>query len=237
MEEVSLLVKSPDFRGTITDLGGPTANMYGYECPVKLKKGACKDKRCLFPEVCATLRPDHSRYINLMEKVASVPGVKHVFISSGIRYDLILADKTYGREFLRRLIERHISGQLKIAPEHSNDRVLELMGKPSRETLEEFLQEFHELSKGKRRYVIGYFIAAHPGCRLEDMVRLRRFVAREMNYRPEQVQIFTPTPSTISTAMYFTELDGPEGRKIFVEKSFTGRMKQKAVLLGREHPK
>ncbi|MDI9375861.1 MAG: YgiQ family radical SAM protein [Thermotogota bacterium] len=237
IEEVSLLSRSPDFRGTITDLGGPTANMYGYECPVKLKKGACKDKRCLFPEVCVSLRPDHSRYIGLLERVASVPGVKHVFVSSGIRYDLILADKVYGREFLRRLIEKHISGQLKIAPEHSSDRVLELMGKPSRETLEKFLKEFYELSKGKKRYVIGYFIAAHPGCRLEDMVRLRRFVAGEMNYRPEQVQIFTPTPSTISTAMYFTELDGPEGRQIFVETSFTGRMKQKDALSGKESPK
>lgn len=230
VQEVESLTQDSEFKGTVTDLGGPTANMYGYECVLKLKRGSCKERRCLFPDVCASLKPDHSKYINLLEKVSRMPKVKHLFISSGIRYDLILSDEKAGMKFLDRLIDRHISGQLKIAPEHVSDRVLKMMGKPSREVLEKFLQEFSKRVGKRRRYVIGYFIAAHPGCELDDMILLKEFVSREMGYSPEQVQIFTPTPSTISTAMYYSGYDSPDGERVFVETSFSGRSKQKLVI-------
>lgn len=230
LREVDLLSESPEFKGTVTDLGGPTANMYGYECSLKAEAGACRDKRCLFPQVCRSLRVDHTRYTELLRKVSSRPGIKHVFVSSGIRYDLILADKKKGLIFLEQLIAHHVSGQLKIAPEHVSDKILTLMGKPSRESLESFLRAFNKFARGKNKFVIGYFIAAHPGCEIGDMLELKKFVRKELRYIPEQIQLFTPTPSTVSTAMYFTGLNVKNGAPVFVEKTQAGRLKQKSII-------
>lgn len=219
IKETRRLTKDPDFKGVITDVGGPTANMYGYDCEKKHKHGACKDKRCLLPHVCPALKVDHSRYLNLLRKLRNLKGVKHVFVSSGIRYDLILADKKHGREFLRELVLYHVSGQLKIAPEHISARVLRLMGKPGKDVLDRFIKEFERVKGNKKIYLIGYFIAAHPGSTVEDMKKLKRYAIRKMGYKPQQVQIFTPTPATLSTAMYYTELDPETGENIFVEKT------------------
>lgn len=232
IKEARRLTKEPDFKGVITDVGGPTANMYGYDCKKKHKYGACKDKRCLHPHVCSVLKVDHSRYLNLLRKLRNLKGVKHVFISSGIRYDLILADRKHGREFLRELVRYHISGQLKIAPEHISPKVLRLMGKPGKDVLERFISEFERVKENKKIYLIGYFIAAHPGSTVGDMKRLEKYVIRKMGYRPQQVQIFTPTPATLSTAMYYTELDPETGEAIFVEKSEKRRKLQKLMVVG-----
>ncbi|MBN2220049.1 MAG: YgiQ family radical SAM protein [Kosmotogaceae bacterium] len=233
IQEISAFTKDIGFRGTVTDVGGPTANMYGYECSIKEKAGACANKRCLFPEVCGSLKPDHSRYLDLLKRIGRIPGVKHVFVSSGIRYDLILKDGRSGRDFLRELLKNHVSGQLKIAPEHTVEKVLAYMGKPSKEVLSDFLKEVRLLSNGKY-HVIGYFIAAHPGCTKEDMLELKRFVSREMHYNPEQVQIFTPAPGTFSTAMYFTEMASEKGDPVFIERSTGGRNRQKEILVRKE---
>lgn len=232
LDEVISLTRDGNFRGTVTDIGGPTANMYGYECLVKLKAGACRTKRCLFPEVCGSLEPDHSRYLSLLKRAREIPGVKHVFVSSGIRYDLILGDKRYGKEFLKELMKNHVSGQLKIAPEHTVDHVLEHMCKPSNKMLTSFLEEVDRLSD-RKNFVVGYFIAAHPGCTIRDMEELKRFIREKMRYNPEQVQIFTPSPSTLSTAMYYTEMTSENGDSIFVEKSSGSRKAQKEVLTER----
>ncbi|AFK06282.1 putative radical SAM protein YgiQ [Mesotoga prima MesG1.Ag.4.2] len=233
IQEISAFTRDVGFRGTVTDVGGPTANMYGYECSIKEKVGACAKKRCLFPEVCSSLKLDHSRYLNLLKRIRKIPGVKHVFVSSGIRYDLILKDKRSGRDFLRELLQKNVSGQLKIAPEHTAQKVLEYMGKPSKDVLLDFLKEVRLVSSGKC-HIIGYFIAAHPGCTKEDMMELKRFVKREMHYNPEQVQLFTPTPGTISTAMYFTEMASENGDPVFIERSTGGRNRQKEILVRKE---
>ncbi|WP_292598470.1 YgiQ family radical SAM protein [Mesotoga sp. UBA6090] len=236
IKEIEILTKDTEFHGTITDIGGPTANMYGFECSAKEKAGACTDRRCLFPEVCRSLRPDHTRYLNLLRRAKKLPGVKHVFVSSGIRYDLILSDGKSGRGFLKELIENHTSGQLKIAPEHSVDHVLKQMGKPSKKALRDFLREVSLLSS-RNGFTIGYFIAAHPGCTIQDMAELKKFVSKEMHYNPEQVQIFTPTPATYSTAMYYTGIASEDGDRIFVEKSASGRREQKDILTKKENLK
>lgn len=155
-----------------------------------------------------------------------------MFVSSGIRYDLILADKKHGREFLRELVLYHVSGQLKIAPEHISTRVLRLMGKPGKDVLDRFIKEFERVKGNKKIYLIGYFIAAHPGSTVEDMKKLKRYAIRKMGYKPQQVQIFTPTPATLSTAMYYTELDPETGENIFVEKNEKRRKLQKMMVVG-----
>ncbi|AKI96848.1 YgiQ family radical SAM protein [Kosmotoga pacifica] len=231
LNEVKHISKQKGFKGTITDVGGPTANMYGFECSIKFKKGACKDKRCLFPTPCPALKVNHSIYLKLLKKIREIDGIKHVFVSSGIRYDLIIADKEYGAIFLKELIDHHISGQLKIAPEHVSPEVLRLMGKPEKGILDKFIDLFKSQLKGRKLYLIGYFIAAHPGCRENHMIELKKYVKSKMGYTPQQVQIFTPTPSTFSTAMYYAERDPITGKDIFVEKSEKGRLRQKERLL------
>ena len=232
MDEAEALAELPDFKGYIFDVGGPTANMYGYECGLKLEKGACADKRCIYPVVCPGLKPDHSQHRELLRKLRHIPGVKKVFVGSGLRYDLILADQKHGEEYLKELTEHHVSGQLKVAPEHSQDSVLEKMGKPGHNSLLEFKERFDQLSRkaGLRQYLTYYLIAAHPGCSEADMRKLKDFASRELHISPEQVQIFTPLPSTYSALMYYTEMDPFTGEKLFVEKDMGKKEKQKRIL-------
>ncbi len=232
LEEAESMVKTPGFKGIIHDLGGPTANMYGYECDKKLQKGICRDRRCLTPEPCKSLKVDHSGQIRLLDRISRVEGVRKVFVSSGIRYDLILQDKNAGRHYLKRVVENHTSGQMKVAPEHSDPRVLELMGKPQVDSLLEFKSLFDRMTRqsGKKQFLTYYLIAGHPGCRMEEMKNLKHFTGSTLKINPRQVQIFTPTPSTVSTLMYCTGRDPFTGKSVFVERDVKNREKQKAQM-------
>lgn len=232
LNEVENITKMDTFKGYITDLGGPTANMYGFECEKKIKSGACKDKQCLFPFICKNLKPDHSRQIELIKKAENLKNVKKVFISSGIRYDLILNDYKSGEKYLKKLIEKNISGQLKIAPEHCDDKVLSLMGKPSSDVLKKFKSLFDRLAKNKKLFLTYYFIAAHPGCSKKEMMNLKKFCINILKHNPRQVQIFTPTPSTISTMMYCTKKD-TKSNDIFVAQDIKEKESQKKIILNR----
>ena len=233
LEEAARIAKMPEFKGTITDAGGPTGNMYGFECERKLRKGSCPDRRCLYPEVCPNLKVDHSALIRLLKKLRDINGVKRLFTASGIRYDLILSDKSSGRLYLKELVDFHVSGQLKIAPEHTEEDVLRLMGKPGSASLLQFKKEFDALSKksGKDQFLTYYLMAAHPGCTEKHMRALKRFTREGLKTNPRQVQIFTPTPSTYATLMYHTGLNPFTGEKISVEKSFRGREAQKRIFM------
>ncbi|MDA8125700.1 MAG: YgiQ family radical SAM protein [Deltaproteobacteria bacterium] len=235
LREAKTIAARPDFKGHILDVGGPTANMYGYECKKKRLQGACSDRRCLYPGVCPSLCPDHSRQISLLGKLRRIPGVKRVTVASGIRCDLVLADRKQGIPYLREVVRHHVSGQLKVAPEHSEPKLLRLMGKPVGRELSVFRDLFFKLTReaGKDQFLTYYLIAAHPGCTEEDMEALRRFASRELGIHPEQVQLFTPTPSTLSTLMYFTERDPFSGKKLFVEKTAAGREGQKKILVAK----
>jgi len=231
--EAEILVQHPDFKGYIQDLGGPTANMYGYECQKKLKSGVCSNKRCLTPMVCSQLKPNHRPQLELLQQIRRIPGVKKVFLASGIRYDLLLNDQNCGREFLHEVVDQHVSGQMKVAPEHTEARVLELMGKPTPDLLLRFKESFDRLNQtaGKKQFLTYYLIAAHPGCSEEDMRKLKRFTSQKLKIHPEQVQIFTPTPSTYSSLMYYTEMDPFTRQPMFVEKEYRGKVRQKSILV------
>ena len=231
--EAEQLTQLPDFKGYIQDVGGPTANMYGFECAKKLKSGSCPRKRCLYPEVCPILKIDHRPQIELLKKIRRIPGVKKVFVASGIRYDMLLADQVSGRHYLREVVEHHVSGQLKVAPEHTEDAVLAHMGKPGKASLVAFKTLFDQLSSqaGKDQYMTYYMIAAHPGCTEQEMHALRRFVSHKLKLHPEQVQIFTPTPSTYSSLMYYTELDPFTRPPIYVEKDDLRKQRQKEIVV------
>jgi len=232
LREAELIAKLPDFKGYIHDIGGPTANMYGFECPVKLQQGACREKRCVYPVVCEALKPTHKRQLELLKKVRKVKGVKKVFVSSGIRYDLVLEDRVHGDAYLREITRSHVGGQLKVAPEHSEAKVLDAMGKPGCEKLLAFKEKFDRFSReaGKEQYLTYYLIAAHPGCTQEDMHALRRFASRELHISPEQVQLYTPLPGTYSALMYHTGLDPFTREPIFVEKDAGKRERQKRIV-------
>lgn len=236
IDEVKLLVNSKNFKGNISDVGGPTANMYNIECSKKLKLGACSDKRCLFPKKCPALKVDHKSQVDLLKKLNNIEKVKKIFIASGIRYDMILDDKKCGDQYLEELIKNHISGQMKIAPEHTEDKVLNLMGKDGKNKLKEFKNKFYEINKkfNKSQFLTYYLIAAHPGCEENDMKDLKKFASMELKVNPEQVQIFTPTPSTYSTLMYYTELDPFTGKKLFVEKDISRKQKQKDIVIDKD---
>lgn len=236
LREAEKLTSLPDFKGYILDVGGPTANMYGFECRKKLLQGACSEKRCLYPVVCESLRPDHGRQLSLLTKLRRIPGIKQAVVASGIRYDLVLADRRKGIPYLGEVVRHHISGQMKIAPEHSEERVLTCMGKPGREGLITFRDLFRRITAkaDKEQFLTYYLIAAHPGCTAEDMEALHRFATRELAIRPEQVQLFTPTPSTISTLMYHTKRDPFSGRALFVEQTIAGRERQKKILIAKK---
>ncbi len=236
LAEAERLTRHPDFKGYIQDLGGPTANMYGFECPKKLAKGICTAKRCVFPEVCPLLPVNHQPQTELLKKVRRIPGVKKVFVASGLRYDLLLCDREHGDAYLRELVEHHVSGQMKVAPEHVDDRVLRLMGKPGSQSLLEFKRRFDDLNRkaGKRQFLTYYLIAAHPGCTEADMQRVKHFASRELKIHPEQVQVFTPTPSTYSSVMYYTERDPFTGEPLFVEKDLRRKERQKSIVTQKE---
>jgi uncharacterized radical SAM protein YgiQ len=235
IDEAQKLALLPDFKGYILDVGGSTANMYGIECRRKQTRGACQDKRCLYPRVCAALRPDHSRQINLLKSLRNIKGIKKIFVASGIRYDLLEADKKHCASYMQELVKHHISGQLKVAPEHTAPGVLKMMGKPQAQSLLNFKQIFEKTnhSSGQKQFLTYYFIAAHPGCTEEDMRELKSFAGRELKTNPRQVQIFTPLPSTYSSIMYFTEIDPATGRKIFMEKKTEKKQRQKDIAMGK----
>ena len=232
LAEAERLAKHPDFKGYIQDLGGPTANMYGFECGRKLAKGICTTKRCVYPEVCPLMKVNHQPQIDLLRKVRQIPGVKKVFVASGIRYDMLLCDHEHGDAYLREVVEHHVSGQMKVAPEHVDDGVLAHMGKPGSASLLEFKRRFDTLNRdvGKKQFLTYYLIAAHPGCTEADMQRVRHFASQKLQIHPEQVQVFTPTPSTYSSLMYYTELDPFTSKPIFVEKDARRKERQKEIV-------
>ena len=233
LQEAKKIAARKDFKGYIVDVGGATANMYSIDCARKNTKGACPGKRCLVPQICPSLKTDHSRQISLLKNLRKIPGVKKVFVASGLRHDLVLADKKSGAAYLRELVNHHVSGQLKIAPEHSVPDVLKLMGKPSAQKLTNFKKLFEKLNEktGKKQFLTYYFIAAHPGCTENDMRFLKSFAGRELKTNPEQAQIFTPLPSTYSALMYLTGTDPFTGKKIFVEKDTVKKQRQKNILM------
>jgi uncharacterized radical SAM protein YgiQ len=231
--EAERLSRLSGFKGYIQDLGGPTANMYGYECSKKLDSGSCKNRRCLSPDICPLIKIDHSPNIELLKKIRKIKGITKVFVSSGIRYDLLFSDIDHCDEYMHELVNHHVSGQLKVAPEHSQENVLEKMGKPGNKELLRFKEKFDLFSKsaGKNQYLTYYMIAAHPGCSENDMRKLKEFSSKRLNIHPEQVQIFTPTPSTYSTLMYYTEKDPFTNTPIFVEKNPERKQKQKQIIV------
>ncbi len=235
LREAEGFARDPKFTGVIRDVGGPTANMYGFECERKLLKGSCAEKRCLYPKVCKKLLPNHSRQINLLRKLRQINGVRKVFVASGIRPDVALGDKQRGRVYIEEIVRHHVSGQLKLAPEHSDERVLKAMGKPGSDSLLEFRKIFNEVSKkvGKKQFLTYYLIAAHPGCSEGEMRSLHGFVRSELRLMPEQVQVFTPLPLTWSGVMYYTEQNPFTGEQIFVEKSNHRKQLQKEIITGR----
>ncbi len=221
------------FKGIISDVGGPSANMYKIDCVRKPQSGACKNKRCLYPGKCTQLRPNHGPQIELLEKLRGLPGVRKVFVASGIRYDLLLKDYRRNDErYLRQIVNHHTSGQLKVAPEHTAPAVLALMGKPDSGNLIKFKALFERLNReaGKKQFLTYYFIAAHPGCSLHEMQDLKKFASSQLQLNPEQVQIFTPLPSTWSAIMFHTGIDPFSGRKLFVERDMQAKQKQKNIL-------
>jgi uncharacterized radical SAM protein YgiQ len=232
VNEARRLASRPDFKGYVNDVGGPTANMYGFECDKKLTEGACLHKRCIYPRVCKELKVDHSRQTRLLTRLRKIPGIKKVFVASGVRQDLVLADQGHGLEYMKELVGHHVSGQMKIAPEHTEDSVLKKMGKPSQESLSGFVDLFYDLTQkaNKQQFLTYYLIAAHPGCTLDDMQALKRYTGGKLRISPEQVQIFTPLPSTYSALMYYTGIDPFSGKRLFVEKDIARKEEQKNIV-------
>lgn len=230
LREAQRMVKSPDFKGYIHDVGGPTADFRGAACKKQLEKGACPNRQCLFPEPCPQLIADHTDYLSLLKKLRKIDGVKKVFIRSGIRFDYVLADPK-GEAFLREVCRHHVSGQLRVAPEHVTDRVLSLMGKPKAQVYRDFVRLFERIntSQGKDQYVVPYLISSHPGSTLQDAAALAESI-RDMGYMPQQVQDFYPTPSTISTVMYYTGLDPRNMEPVYIASDPHEKAMQRALL-------
>lgn len=229
LQEAVQMTQEPEFKGYIHDVGGPTADFRGPSCGKQLTAGVCKRKQCLFPEPCKNLRADHSDYVALLRSLRAVPRVKKVFIRSGIRFDYVVADKS--QEFLKELVEHHISGQLRVAPEHVSDRVLSLMGKPRHSVYEEFLRRYDRCNRasGKQQYALPYFMSSHPGCGLKEAVELAEYI-RDMGFVPEQAQDFYPTPSTLSTCMYYTGVNPLTMEPVYVPKNPHEKAMQRALI-------
>lgn len=227
LREAKKLTQKPDFKGIINGVGGPTANMYGMECRSWEKKGACLDKACLYPRVCPALDTSHKKLLELMHRLRELPGVRHVFTGYGVRYDLALEDE----EYLEELCAHHISGQLRIAPEHFSGRVTDAMSKPGKEVYEKFADRFNAFNKkcGKEQYIVNYLMSGHPGCTLKDMIEMAEYVRDHGGYT-EQVQDFTPTPMTVSTCMYYTGLDPFTGKKMYVARDKKEKAMQRALM-------
>lgn len=229
IEEAKSYVKERDFKGYIHDVGGPTADFRHPACKKQETKGVCTNKQCLFPKPCKNLEADHTDYLELLRKLRDVPGVKKVFIRSGIRFDYVNADTSPA--FLDELAKYHVSGQLRVAPEHVSDEVLYYMGKPEHAVYQQFLKKFEKANakSGKKQYVVPYLMSSHPGCTLKEAVKLAEYV-RDMGFTPEQVQDFYPTPSTMSTCMYYTGIDPRTGKKVYVPKTTKEKAMQRALL-------
>ena len=229
LQEATAFSQEQDFKGYIHDVGGPTANFRHPACEKQLTKGACPNKQCLFPEPCHNLQADHQDYLELLHKLRAIPKVKKVFIRSGIRFDYLLADKKDA--FFRELVQYHISGQLKVAPEHVSDPVLSMMGKPSHNVYQKFTEKYKKLNQeyGKNQFLVPYLMSSHPGSTLKEAVELAEYL-RDLGYMPEQVQDFYPTPSTISTCMYYTGVDPRTMKKVYVPLNPHEKAMQRALI-------
>jgi len=229
VKEAKLLTEDKDFKGYIHDVGGPTANFRHKACKKQDTLGACKGKQCLFPKPCKNLYVDHKDYISLLRKIRNIPKVKKVFVRSGIRFDYLMADKD--DSFLRELCQYHVSGQLKVAPEHISDNVLRLLGKPENKVYESFVKKYESINKkfGLKQYLVPYLMSSHPGSGLKEAIELAEYI-RDMGYIPEQVQDFYPTPSTISTCMYYTGIDPRTGERVYVAKNPHEKAMQRALV-------
>ncbi|ALU36777.1 YgiQ family radical SAM protein [Clostridium autoethanogenum] len=229
IDEAKLLTTLDDFKGYIHDVGGPTANFRHKACKIQEKAGVCKNRQCLFPSPCKNLIIDHSEYLNLLRKIRKIPGIKKVFIRSGIRYDYLINDKN--TDFFEDLCKYHISGQLKVAPEHISDRVLNQMGKPKMDVYNKFVKKYFEINKkiNKKQYLVPYLMSSHPGSDLNAAIELAEYI-KSMGYTPEQVQDFYPTPGSLSTTMYYTGINPLSGEKVYVPKSQKEKNEQRALL-------
>jgi len=229
VDEARLLTRLPGFKGYIHDVGGPTANFRGPACDKQAGGGACVDRRCLAPEPCPALKPDHRDYVAVLRAVRAVPGVKKAFVRSGVRFDYVMADRD--RAFLRELAAHHVSGQLKVAPEHVSDRVLRLMGKPPRRVYDAFAGEWSRVNAelGLKQFLVPYYIASHPGAELSDAIELAEYL-RDTGFVPDQVQDFYPTPGTLATAMYRSGLDPLTMEPVYVARGAKERSYQRALL-------
>ena len=229
LKEARLMIADPDFKGYIHDVGGPTADFRHTACKKQLSKGVCTHRQCLFPTACPNLEADHSDYIALLRKLRALPGVKKVFIRSGIRFDYVLADKK--SDFLHELCRYHVSGQLKVAPEHVSDKVLRTLGKPSNAVYEEFKKAYEKTNQrlGRKQYLVPYLMSSHPGSDLKEAITLAEYV-RDLGYMPEQVQDFYPTPGTISTCMFYTGLDPRSLQPVYVPVTFKEKQMQRALI-------
>ncbi|NCB94077.1 MAG: YgiQ family radical SAM protein [Clostridia bacterium] len=229
IKEASIMTQDAEFKGYIHDVGGPTADFRQPACQKQLTKGACSHRQCLYPTPCKNLVADHSDYLALLRKLRKLPKIKKVFIRSGIRFDYVLADKK--TPFLKELAEYHVSGQLRVAPEHVSEKVLSKMGKPSHQVYMEFLKKYEECCKksGKEQYAVPYFMSSHPGCGIREAIELAEYI-RDMGFMPEQVQDFYPTPSTIATCMYYTQVDPVTMESVYVPKNPHEKAMQRALI-------
>lgn len=229
IEEAIKITEDKDFKGYIHDVGGPTANFYRTSCDKQKEHGACVNKECLHPAPCKNLVVDHSKYLNLLKELRELPKVKKVFIRSGIRYDYLMYDKN--DEFFHELVQHHISGQLKVAPEHINNNVLDKMGKPSRQLYEKFVDKYEKLNKmyDKNQYLVPYLMSSHPGSDLNAAIELAQYL-KKINHTPKQVQDFYPTPATLATCMYYTGIDPRTMKKVYVAKSAKEKAMQRALM-------
>lgn len=229
IKEAKNMTEDPFFKGYIHDVGGPTADFRQPACSKQMTKGVCTNRQCLFPKPCANLVADHSDYLQLLRKLRKLPKVKKVFIRSGIRFDYVLEDKK--TPFLQELTDYHVSGQLRVAPEHVSNRVLKMMGKPSHEVYEEFLKKYKNCCKksGKEQYAVPYFMSSHPGCGLKEAIELAEYIC-DLGFMPEQVQDFYPTPSTVSTCMYYTGINPLTMEKVYVPKNPHEKAMQRALI-------
>lgn len=229
LEEAKQMTEEPEFKGYIHDVGGPTANFRHPSCKKQLTKGVCANRQCLFPTPCPNLDVDHSDYVALLQKLRKLPRVKKVFIRSGIRFDYLMADPSDA--FFRELVQYHVSGQLKVAPEHVSDRVLSMMGKPRHEVYEKFTKRYRNMNEAchQNQFLVPYLMSSHPGCAMEDAVELACYL-HKLHYMPEQVQDFYPTPATVSTCMYYTGLDPRTMEPVYVEKNPHRKAMQRALM-------
>lgn len=233
LKEAELMIKDPDFKGYIHDVGGPTANFRFPACEKQLTKGTCPNRQCLYPTPCKNLRADHADYVSLLRKLRKLPGVKKVFVRSGVRFDYLLADKK--DTFFKELVQHHISGQLKVAPEHVSDVVLSYMGKPKNAVYNRFVEKYFALNQqyGMKQFLVPYLMSSHPGSTMQEAVKLAEYI-RDMGYNPEQVQDFYPTPSTLSTVMYYTGLDPRTMEKVYVPTDPHEKAMQRALIQYRD---